>query len=172
MIDVVLGRVDAGVAGALQNVIGNLGAGFSHGGFDLVGRVDPETRRVVSGAFAKNLGNDLWSVHLLDEHQMSTVIASELAELRPELGLSRIASGAAESLAVGPSALLEPAVGVTDAALNVAGPALGIGTSEAERLARTLVNEGVDPGNLGRIRREVIETQSRVGFPHGLEIER
>ncbi len=172
MIDVVLGRVDAGVAGALQNVIGNFDAGFSHGGFDLVGRVDPETRRVVSGAFAKNLGNDLWSVHLLDEHQMSAVVGSELAELRPGLDLGRITTGFAQSLTVGPTALLEPALDLTGAALNVAGPALGIGSSEAERLARTLVNEGVDPGNLGRIRREVIQTESRVGFPHGLEIER
>lgn len=158
MIDVFLGTVAADRAGGLNDLLRCEEPALRDGRFDLVGRYDPAENRVMSAALTRNLGNDQWSVYLLDEAALDKIVRSEFCELRDEL--------------------LERGALYSDVAAELGRRLEGTGLAAGHGLGHHLALEGVVPNDTHRVAREersLLNGMLEHSRPHanfGLEIDR
>ncbi len=144
MHELVLGSVDSGANGQLNDLLKDGDPQLRSGRFHLLGCVDDATGTVRSGALVRNIGNDQWSVYLLNEQQLEKVAHSELCDLRRE---ANERGGAINR------ALLEQSTGL--GAMKSTAELLGLsGETRVAHLARKLASEGVLPTDVARVHEE------------------
>ncbi len=164
MHEIDLGTIDANT-GKLNELLGDADARLRQGKFHIVGSRD-ERGGVRGGALVQHVGNDQWSVYLLNEQQLEKVAQRQLQELGRESGGvgragSEMTTEAGITLAahaLGPVGMvLGPIAEVT----SIAGSALGLGgDSAATKIARKLAADGVAPSDVSQVAQEVRSTTS------------
>ena len=158
MHEIDLGTIDAH-ASELGELLGDSDPRLRQGRFHVVGRRD-ERGGVRTGALVRHVGNDQWSVYLLNEQQLEKVAQRRLEELGRESGTGRAGSGVATEAGVTLAAHALGPVGTAVAPIlevaSIAGSALGLGgESSATKIARRLAADGVAPGDVARVTQEV-----------------
>jgi hypothetical protein len=185
MLELRLGCVDLAGGQHAADLLGESARTVPAGRFDVVGRLDPRSKRFRSGALVRNLGNDQWFVHLINVQQLARLAQVELRAVEVGSGDAQSpAESLAQKAAVGMAihAALGPGAALTAPILETATVALralvGETSPQADRIARELFAKGVQPESKGDVRRSVsrlktdaLETD-RSYEPLSLEIER
>ena len=185
MLELRLGCVETAGGQHAADLLGESARSLPAGRFDVVGRLEPESKRFRSGALVRNLGNDQWFVHLINVQQLARLAQAELLAVETRTGdtpspaeslAQKAAFGVAVHAALGPAAaLVAPVLEAASFALKAL---VEQNSPQAERIARELSAKGVQPESRDAVRRAVSQATaealepSRPREPLGLEIER
>jgi hypothetical protein len=146
--------------GQLSDLLGKRDSSLRDGRYSLVGAIEPDSGKVASAGLVQrlnsspDLGNNVYSVFLLEEERLQDVVRSGITQLKNgvadnetgELGVGESLSIARELLAPGAGIGGAIAGELVDPAVNMAKGALGLGeASQIRDIAQQLAYQGATP---------------------------